>query len=183
MVTTLAKRAMTTKGQKATMVIDHLIGALGSDSSSSLRRAMILTDIAQYSGTTQVAIMKRLNLDKSTVKREIDWLFDYGCIRLSESAADKRAKTIEIYGYSKEKMKAAMAYFDGQYEYMKMFLDGNINFLRQEKPTLRDAKIVATLHERGDAAKAEILSEIDGAASTNHRSYNKLVDDGVIVDG
>ena len=45
MVRNLAKRAMTTNGQKACYVIDHLVEALGNDPSSSLRRALILNDI------------------------------------------------------------------------------------------------------------------------------------------
>lgn len=184
MVTNFAKRAMTTKGQKACLVVDHLVEALGSDPSSSLRRALILTDIDQYPGTTQTGIMERLHLDKSTVKREVDWLFDYGCIRVQDCEKDARAKKIEICGYSQKGLNAALGYFDGQHQYMKEFLAGTTEFLRQEKPTLRDAKIVATLYERKDAAKSVVIGDLyAGPASTDNRAYNKLVEEGVITDG
>jgi DNA-binding MarR family transcriptional regulator len=183
MVTNLAKRAMTTKGQRACLVIDHLVGALGSDPSSSLRRAMILADIDQYPGTTQAGIMERLMLDKSTVKREIDWLFDYGCIRMQGSETDGRSKKIEICGYSKTAFDAALGYFDGEHRLLKVFLDDMTVFLKQEKPTLRDAKIVFSLYERGDASKQVVMDDLyDGPASTDHRAYNKLREDGVITD-
>jgi DNA-binding MarR family transcriptional regulator len=185
MVTNLAKRAMTTKGQKACLVVDHLVEALGNDPSSSLRRAMILNDIDQNAGTTQADIMERLGLDKSTVKREIDWLFDYGCIRMQDCDKDGRSKKIEICGYSKKSLDAALGYFDGQHSFLKAFLDGMTKFLRQEKPTLRDAKIVSTLYERKNLPKREINNEdlYNGPASTNHRALIKLKEDGVIADG
>ncbi len=184
MVTNLAKRAMTTKGQKACVVIDHLVEALGNDPSSSLRRASILADIDQYPGTTQAGIMERLNLDKSTVKRETDWLFDYGCIRVQDCNEDGRAKKIEVAGYSKTGLDAALGYFDGQHQFLKAFLDGLTKFLKQEKPSLRDAKIVSALYERKGASKQEVIDDLyNGPASTDNRAYNKLREDGVITDG
>jgi DNA-binding MarR family transcriptional regulator len=183
MVTNLAKRAMTTKGQKACLVIDHLVEALGNEPSSSLRRALILTDIDQHPGTTQAAIMDRLSLDKSTVKRETDWLFDYGCIRLQDCDQDARSKTIEIEGYSKKGLKAALDYFDGQHALLKTFLNGFTEILKQEKPSLRDAKITAVLYENQDASKQQVIDNLyNGAASTDNRAYNKLKDEGIITD-
>jgi len=184
MVTNLAKRAMTTKGQKACVVVDHLVEALGNEPSSSLRRALILADIDQYPGTTQAGIMERLSLDKSTVKREVDWLFDYGCIRLQECDKDARAKKIEIAGYSKVGLDAALGYFDGQHQFLKAFLDGMTQFLKQEKPTLRDAKIVSSLYEKDGASKQEVMDSLyGGPSSTDSRAYKKLSNDGVITDG
>ena len=184
MVTNLAKRAMTTKGQKACIVVDHLVEALGNDPSSSLRRALILVDIDQYPGTTQAGIMERLHLDKSTVKRETDWLFDYGCIRVQDCKSDGRAKKIEVAGYSKKGLDAALGYFNGQHEFLKAFLEGMTKFLKQEKPSLRDAKIVSSLYERKDASKQEVIDDLyNGPASTDNRAYNKLREDGVITDG
>lgn len=183
MVTNLAKRAMTTHGQKACMVIDHLVEALGNESSSSLRRALILTDIDQNPGTTQADIMERLSLDKSTVKRETDWLFDYGCIRVQDCNQDGRSKTIEICGYSKQGLDAALGYFDGRHQFLKAFLEALGLYLKQEKPTLRDAKIVSTLYEKEDASKQEVLDELyEGSASTKNRAFNKLQEEGVITD-
>lgn len=181
MVTNLAKRAMTTEAQKASMIIDHLVEALGNDPSSSLRRAMILTDIDQNPGTTQADIMERLKLDKSTVKREIDWLFDYGCIRMQDCDSDGRSKKIEICGYSKTGLKAALGYFDGRHGNMKAFIDGFAKILKQEKPTLRDAKIICVLTEKKVASKQDVLESLyNGAPSTDHRAFNKLMEEGLI---
>ncbi|HBR69141.1 MAG TPA: MarR family transcriptional regulator, partial [Rhodospirillaceae bacterium] len=47
------------------MVIDHLVEALAGDPSSPLRRAIILIDIDQHSGSTQTGVMERLSIHKS----------------------------------------------------------------------------------------------------------------------
>lgn len=181
MVKGLAKQAMTTKGQKACYVIDHLVKALGNNPSSPLRRAMILNDIAQYPNTTQVAIMERLSMMKSVVSREVDWLYDMGCIRVHINPEDARSKTIEIYGYTKTHFTDALEYFDGDYGRMGSFLKGLHKFLRVDKPTLRDAKIVSSLYEMKQAPKAAVIHQLyGGSASTDHRAYNKLKDVGVI---
>ena len=183
MVTNLAKRAMTTKGQKACLVIDHLVEALAGDPSSSLRRALILVDIDQYPGSTQTGIMERLHIHKSALNREIEWLFNYGCVMLSDARRDGRIKKIEICGYSKTGLKAALDYFDGEHDNMKSFLNGFNDVLRQEKPSLRDAKIFASLHEKGEASKQQIMDNLyNSPASTMNRAINKLVQDGVITD-
>lgn len=183
MVTNLAKQAMTTEAQKACLIIDHLVEALGNDSSSSLRRAAILTDIDQYPGTTQAGIMERLGLDKSTVKRETDWLFDYGCIRVQECDQDGRAKQIEICGYSKKGLDATLGYFDGRHENLKMFLDGFAEILKQEKPSLRDAKIIAVLTEKQEASRQDVIDTLyEGSSATKHRAFNKLLEEGLIEE-
>lgn len=183
MVTQLARKAMTTNGQKACLIIDHLVGALGDDASSSLRRAMILVDIDHYPGTTQTGIMERLQIHKSAVNREIEWLFNYGCIRMNDSAQDARAKKIEICGYSKTELDHALSYVDGKHENMMAFLKGMTRILRQEKPTLRDAKIINYVHERKGADKTEVVKNLyEGSASTKNRVINQLVEDGVLTD-
>jgi len=181
MVTNLAKRAMTTEGQKACMIIDHLVEALGNESSSSLRRASILADIDQNPGTTQTGIMERLNLDKSTVKRETDWLFDYGCIRVQDSKDDGRAKAIEICGYSKQGLDAALGYFDGDHGKLQMFLDTYEKVSKQQKPTLRDAKVIATLYDKKRATKQDLIDKLyESSAATKNRVVNKLIEDGTV---
>ncbi len=183
MVTNLAKKAMTTKGQKACLVIDHLVEALGNDPSSSLRRALILVDIDQYPGTTQTGIMERLHIHKSALNREIDWMFNYGCIMMADAEHDGRAKKIEICGYSRTGLKAALDYFDGEHENIKMFLQRFTQYIKQEKPTLRDAKIISSLNEKGRATKQDVIDTLyDGPSSTDNRAYNKLVEEGVIGD-
>lgn len=183
MVTNLAKRAMTTKGQKACYVIDHLVEALGNDPSSSLRRAMILVDIDQYPGATQTAIMERLHIGKSALNREIEWVFNYGCIMMEECKEDARSKRLQICGYAKSALDSALGYFDNDHEKLQFFLKNTIKYVKQEKPTLRDAKIIYSLYEKKDASKQEILDTLyGGAPSTDNRAFNKLVDTGIIDD-
>lgn len=181
MVKSLAKKAMTTKGQKACYVIDHLVEALGGEPSSSIRRALILTDINQYPGTTQTGIMERLNIHKSAVNREVEWLFNYGCVMRAESEQDGRTVQLQSCGYSKRALERALDYFDGEHENLKTFLNRFLKYLKMEKPTLRDAKIVFALHEKGEGSKQEIIDRLyKGPPSTDHRAYNKLVEEGVI---
>jgi DNA-binding MarR family transcriptional regulator len=177
-----AKKAMTTVSQRACFVIDHLIEALGGQSSSSLRRAMILVDIDENPGTTPTDVMDRLGLHKSALTREIEWLFNYGCIMREESETDGRAIKLVTCGYSKKALEAALDYFDGDHSTMNAFLDGFAKRLRQEKPTLRDARIVSTIFEKGEASKHDISSALfDSSASTESRAINKLIEDGVIT--
>ncbi len=183
MVRNLAKRAMTTRSQKACYVIDNLVVALGDQPSSSVRRALILIDIDQYPGTTQTGVMERMNVDRSTMNREIEWLFNYGCIRRRDSKNDGREVQLETCGYSKSALEEALGYFDGGHDLLKMFLERMTIFLKQEKPTLRDAKIVSTLYEKKDAPKQQVIDSLyGGSASTDNRAFNKLVDEGVITD-
>ncbi len=180
----IAKRAMTTRGQKACLVIDHLVEALGNDPSSSLRRALILNDIDQNPGTTQTGIMERLKINKSAMNREIEWLFNYGCITRQGGTDDGRTKPLEVCGYSKRALDSALDYFQGSHDRLKKFLEGVITLLGLDKPTLRDARIIATLYERGSSDKAEVLNNLyNGPATTDNRAYNKLVQEGVIKSG
>jgi DNA-binding MarR family transcriptional regulator len=182
MVKNLAKRAMTTNGQKACLVIDHLVEALGNEPSSSLRRAQILVDIDQYPGTSQAGIMERLGIHKSALNREIEWLYDYGCIMRQGSEQDGRAIKLMVCGYSKKGMEGALNYFKSSHEDLKTFLGGFAKFLKQEKPTLRDAKIVASLYEMRHASRQQVMDALydNGSNSTDNRAFNQLVEDGVI---
>ncbi|MGQ0527562.1 MAG: MarR family transcriptional regulator [Alphaproteobacteria bacterium] len=172
---------MTTRGQKACYVIDHLVEALGNDPSSSIRRALILTDIHQYAGTTQTGVMERLQIHKSALTREIEWLFNYGCIVRSEADNDGRAVKLHVYGYSKTSLETALDYCGGSHENLKYFLNGTSKALRQEKPTLRDAKIMAIIYDRKTATKQDVIDSLyKGSASTDNRAINELVEDGVL---
>lgn len=183
MVKSLAKRAMTTTAQRACMVLDHLVEALGGDPSSSLRRAMILIDIDQHPGSTQTAIMERMNIPKSAINREIDWLFNYGCIMFQDCANDARAKQIYICGYSKKALDGALDYCENDHEKLKFFLHNTSKSLKQEKPTLRDAKIVAYLYDRKIADKQGIMGALyNGSPSTEKRALLKLVETGIIEE-
>ena len=183
MVTHLARQAMTTNGQKACLIIDHLVEALANDASSSLRRAMILVDIDQYPGTTQTGIMERLGIHKSAVNREVEWLFNYGCTMVQECDNDGRSKQIQICGYSKAALDQALVYFNGSHENMQGFLMSFARFLKQEKPTLREAKIISSVYEKRGAEKSEVTKDLyEGSASTKNRVVNKLIEDGILTD-
>lgn len=181
MVKSLAKRVMATNAQKACYVIDHLIEALADDPSSSLRRAMILADIDSHVGTTQTGIMERLGLHKSAVNREVEWLFNYGCIMRHDGDKDARAVHLQTCGYSKKALNAALDYFKGSHERLQAFLKEFAKQLRQEKPNLRDAKIVAIILEKGKATKQDISQSLYKVSpSSENRAINKLMSDGVI---
>jgi DNA-binding MarR family transcriptional regulator len=178
-----AKRAMTTRGQKSCLVIDHLVEALANDPASSLRRAQVLNDIDRYPGTTQTDIMGRLDINKSAMNREIEWLFNYGCITRQGAEEDGRAVRLETAGYAKRALEAALDYFPKKHEGLHLFLNQYIKVLKQDRPTLRDARIVSTLYDKGKASKAEVLESLySGPATTDNRAYNKLVEDGVLND-
>ena len=184
MVTNLARQAMTTNGQKACLIIDHLVEALANDASSSLRRAMILSVIDLYPGTTQTGIMERLGLHKSAVNREVEWLFNYGCVMVADCDQDGRSKKIQICGYSKAALDHALSFVGGSHQTLQELLIGLSRFLKQEKPTLREAKIISSLFEKKGAEKNEVIKDLyDGSPSTKNRVVNKLIEDGIISDG
>ncbi len=183
MVKSVAKQVMATSAQKACIVIDHLVEALGRDPSSSLRRALILVDIDHNPGTTQSEIMDRLKLHKSAMNREIEWLFNYGCIMMQGNDNDGRAKSLHICGYSKKALDSALDYCGGDHNNLKFFLNNTIKTLRQEKPTLRDAKIVASLFEKKEASKQQVIDTLyGGSPSTDNRAFNKLIEEGLIEE-
>jgi len=183
MIRNSAKRAMTTTDQKICTIIDHLVEALGNEPSSSLRRTLILADIDQYPGTTQTGIMERLGIHKSALTREIEWLFNYGCIMRQENPSDARAVKLQTCGYSKKGLDDALAYFDSSHDALKRFIEKFIRVMKMEKPTLRDAKIIAILEETKGATKQQVLDRLyEGAASTENRAFNDLLKEGLVKD-
>ena len=176
-----AKRAMTTRGQKSCLVIDHLVEALAGDPSSNLRRAIILTMIDESPGITQTEIMNRIDITKSAMNREIEWLFNYGCITRHQDQKDGRAIRLEVCGYAKRAMESALDYFPKGHESLIYFLEEYIKILKQDRPTLRDARIVATLHEQKTLQKAKLMESLyNGPVTTDNRAVKQLVDNGVI---
>ena len=76
-----------------------------------------------------------------------------------------------------------MDYTENDHEKLKFFLHNTTKALKQEKPTLRDAKIVASLYEKKVAEKQDIIGSLyGGSPSTDNRAYNKLVETGIIED-
>jgi len=178
-----AKQVMTTKGQKGCYVVDHMVAALMEHSSSSIRRAIILTDIDQYEGTVQANILGRVDVGKSALNRDIDWLFNHGCIRRFDAVNDGRKIKLRISDFSKKHLDAALDYYDGDHERLKGFLEGLITILKDDKATLRDAKIILTLYEKPDASKQDIVNNLyKGSPSTVSRAIVNLINEGIIED-
>ncbi|MFP4463928.1 MAG: MarR family transcriptional regulator [Alphaproteobacteria bacterium] len=183
-IKTQAKRAMNTSGRKASLVIDHLVEALAADPASSLKRALILVHIDENPGITQTEIMKNLDIkSKTTMNREIEWLFNYGCIHRQQDKNDGRAIKLETCGYAKRALESALDYFPNRHKNLQNLLNRYIKILRQARPTLRDARIIATLYEKKKTSKPELMDSLyNGPATTDNRAYKKLIDDGVIRD-
>ncbi len=177
------KRAIATRGQKACIIIDHLVDALAKDPSANLKRALILNYIDESPGITQTEIMKKIGVTKSSMNREVEWLFNYGCIRRFEGDKDGRTVKLESCGYAKTAIESAVDYFPNRHKGLQKFLELYINILKRERPTLRDAKVISTLYDKGKTSKSDIVDDLyDGPATTDNRILKKLIEDGIIKD-
>jgi DNA-binding MarR family transcriptional regulator len=171
------------KAGKIGMIIDHLVDALGGEPSSTLRRAIVLADIDQHPGTSQTEVLKRINIDKSALNRDIDWLFDQGCIYREQGSGDGRTVSLKTIGYSKNNLALALEFFNNDHESLKKFLRSYICLFEEFdiKPALRDAKIVAKVAENRKSSRREILKELyGGPASTDTRAIASLLETGLL---
>lgn len=167
--------------QQMGLVLDHLVDALGGDPSSPVRRAVILTDIDEHPETTQTGVMERLKIDKHTLNRDIQWLYDQGCILREPGKEDGRVIHIVTCGYSKKNLALALDYLGNSHKKLKIFLNGYISIFKDHKPTLRDAKIMATMADLGTASKQELLSRsYQGPQTTNARALEGLIEEGLL---
>ena len=167
--------------QQVGLILDHLVDALGGDPSSPLRRAIILTDIDEHPETTQTGVMDRLKIDKHTLNRDIQWLYDQGCILRNAGLEDGRVIHIVTCGYSKKNLALALDYVEKSHKNLKKFLNGYISIFKDHKPTLRDAKIMATMADLGTASKQELLSRsYEGPQTTNARALEGLIEEGLL---
>lgn len=149
--------------------IDNLIDALGGDSACTMRRAIVLIDIDQHPGTTQAEVLARLGGTKSSLNRDIEWLYDYGCIMRKAHGND--ARLIELYScsYAKKNLELALLWFSGSHEGLKDFLTRFIRLFNEYRPTLRDAKIVAILGSKKEgASRQEVFAELPDVAQTTY---------------
>jgi len=177
----LPKDITASKTEKIGMVIDHLVDALGREPACTLRRAVILADIDEHPGTTQGDIIERLGVNKSTLTRDIEWLYDYGCIMRQPSPQDGREICLFICGYAKRNLSLALEYFEYSHKSLKNFLIRFISIFGQHKPTLRDAKIVSAMGNQPELSKQDILSALyNGPTTTENRAINNLIDLGFI---
>lgn len=171
------------KAEKISFVIDHLVDALGSDPGCTLRRALVLADIDQNKNTTQSAIMERLGIHKSALNRDIEWLYDYGCIMRVPGNDDRREISLYICGYAKKNLDYALSYFGHSHNNLKFFLFELISMFGEHKATLRDAKIMATLSVRTKATKQELSGHLyNSPNSTEARALKNMVDLGLVEE-
>jgi DNA-binding MarR family transcriptional regulator len=161
-------------------VFDHLVDALGGEPACTLRRAVILADIDENPGTTQAGITQRLKADKSTLNRDIDWLVDYCCIR-KKPGQDGRETLLHTEGYSRKHLDLALQYFDNSHKGLKNFIILYMSLYGDHKPTLRDAKILATISDKAPASRQQVFSALyNSPTSTENRAINNLVELGLI---
>ncbi|MCB9991823.1 MAG: MarR family transcriptional regulator [Rhodospirillales bacterium] len=169
------------KANAATAIIDHLVDALGGEPACKLMRAIILVDIDEHRGTNQSDILDRLDVNKSALTRDIEWLYDYGCITRTPSLADSRVMELRACGYAKKNIDLALAYFDFDHKSLKNFLNSLINLFGQHKPTLRDAKIVSVIGKHGSLPRQKIFDSLyNGPTSTDNRAVNNLINFGLV---
>ncbi len=168
------------KAMKIGHIIDHLVDALGGEPACTLRRAVILADIDQNPGTTQAGILQRLSADKSALNRDIEWLVDYGCLR-RRPGVDGREIALFTEGYSKRHLDLALFYFDNSHKSLKNFLIRYITLFGQHKPTLRDAKIIATIGDKDSINRQQVFQTLyNGPQTTDNRAVNNLIDLGIL---
>ena len=175
-------KASANRIQQMGLILDHLVEALGGDPSSPLRRVQILNDIDAHPETTQSALMDRLKIGKSTLNREIDWLYDHGCILRQPSAQDGRVIHILTCGYSKKNLGLALDHLERSHETLHSFIESLINLFSGQKPTLRDAKFLVTAADMGEASRQDLFARgYSGAQTTNVRALDSLVEQGLLV--
>jgi len=172
---------MDAKAEAITLIIDHIVAALGGEPSCTLRRANILIDIDEHPGTTQSEIMERHDLNKSALNRDIEWLYDYGCILRTPNKEDNRTINLSTCGYAKKNIDLALSYFDYNHKNLQNFLNSLINIFGSHKPTLRDVKIIAVLGHKGPATRQAILESLyNGPTTTDNRAVNNLINFGLL---
>lgn len=170
-----------TKANAATTIIDHLVAALGGEPACTLRRANVFVDIDEHPGTTQAEIMERVDVHKSALNRDIEWLYDYGCITRTPGGSDGRTIQLRSCGYAKRNLELALAYFDYSHKNLQSFINGLINLFGQHKPTLRDAKIVSVIGKNGAVTRQQIFESLyNGPTTTDNRAVNNLINFGLV---
>lgn len=168
------------KVAKVGHIVDHLVDALGGEPACTMRRAVILADIDEHAGTTQAGIIQRLKADKSTLNRDIEWLCDYCCIR-KKPGQDGRETLLFTEGYSKKHLDLALKYFNNSHKALKNFLIRYMSIFGQHKPTLRDAKILASVGETDPSNRQRVFQALyNGPVTTDNRAVNNLIDLGLL---
>jgi hypothetical protein len=167
--------------EKAGQVIDHLVDAMAGDPSAPLRRVVTFIDIARNPGTSSTAVADRVGPDKSTVARDIDWLYNYGCIRRDQSPDSGREVALSIVGFAQTHLGFAARMMGDSLETLQKFVDGYIHLFQGYRATLRDAKIVTVMTAKGSASRPELFDELyNGPPSTDSRALMALIENGFL---
>lgn len=169
------------KANAATMILDHLVDALGGEPACKIMRAVIFIDIDAHPATTKAGIMERIDTNKSSLTRDIEWLYDYGCIIRTPSTTDARTVNLRSCGYAKNNLNLALAYFDFDHQNLQKFLFSLINLFDRHKPTLRDAKIVSVIGKNGSVTRQQIFESLyNGPTTTDNRAVHNLINFGLL---
>ncbi len=162
-------------------IIDLLVETLG-EPSCPLRRAIVLNDIWQNSGATLHEVMTRLNLDKSTAFRDIEWLVDHGYVIKKTNEDNKRE--IDLFVFEKTKAQLEQIYrICGGAPYLTSILQGFIDLAPKRKQSLREAKILISLTLYGKMDKNELAKSLyDGPSTTDQRAIQNLINEGFVED-
>lgn len=165
---------------KLTEVVDHIVDSVG-DPSITLRRALILLDIDANPGTTQNAIGDRLNLEKSVISRNVDWLWGHGCVIRSEGKFDAREHALNTSTFTHKHLQLSLRPFGNQHLALKKTLEVFIALFHKHMPSLRELKALLTVGAKGEASRSDILNNLyDGPATTDQRAIRTLVEEGIV---
>lgn len=167
--------------EKAGHVLDHLVDAMAGEPSAPLRRVQVLIDIAQNPGTSQAAILERIDSDKSSLVRDIDWLYNYGCITRTQSENSAREISLTICGFAKNHLNFAAQITGGTLENLQNLLNGYISFFHGYRPSLREAKMVTIMATKGEMTRLELFEGLyNGPATTDTRALGALIEQGFL---
>lgn len=174
-MTTADPRRLLAMGQ----MIDHLVNALG-DPSCPVRRALVLVDLYTFPDSSLNDVMMRLDIDKSTAFRDVDWLVDHGCLVKRSSPNDAREVSLQVFGHARAHLEAALAITNGT-KNLSTVLSGLINLSSDHKQTLREAKILISLTTYGELDKNILTKALyNGPASTDNRAIQNLIEEGLV---
>ncbi|NBX67286.1 MAG: MarR family transcriptional regulator [Proteobacteria bacterium] len=161
-------------------VVDHLVDSMG-DPGVTLRRTMILLDIDQHAGTTQNAIGERLNLEKSVVSRNVDWLWGHGCVIRAAGKTDARETELTTSQFTHKHLQLALRPFGNHHQVLKNCLESFIALFKKHMPSLRELKALLTVGAKGRATRGDVINNLyDGPPTTDQRALRTLIEEGVV---
>lgn len=161
-------------------VVDHIVDAVG-DPSVTLRRALIVLDIDQNPQTTQNAVGERLNLEKSVISRNVDWLWGHGCVIRAEGRQDGREIELQTSQFTHKHLQLALRPFGNHHEVLKKSLEVFIGMFHKHMPSLRELKALLTVGAKGQASRSDIINNLyDGPPTTDQRAIRTLFEEGIV---